>query len=264
MNMKKLFLTIVGLFLGFTLYAQTPFIVDAPKYNTFVKIKEGVNLRKSPDAKSPRLLLVGVEDCYDCAAVPEFSARAPRSEFEQVAHTDLAPVLSESGDWYQILYSIDVLEAQYSKRAYVMKKFCTQVARRPLSLPAPKMEWGGYHVAKIAEGPYKDCCIQLFYGLYDAPYIKLGKYVDGMFVFTKSISCEQYEGASLKIEGNEGEYMLKIPAALFPGDTSGVEKLARNPQIVNYLFSNVDKFTNTSDVYFGLVGDNEWHWMYME
>ena len=119
-------------------------------------------------------------------------------------------------------------------------------------------------MAKVADGPCKDYYLRFYYGMFDEPFFELGKYVDGMFVFTKSLPCEEYEGTAIKISSSDDRTVLQFPANLFPGDTKGVEKLAHNAQAVNYLFSNVSKFNDTSDIFFGLEGDKEWHWMCAE
>lgn len=65
--MKKLFSTLALAICAAPSFAQLNFSVSLPQNFNIVEINtNGVNLRKSPNATSPKLVVKQIDDCYDC------------------------------------------------------------------------------------------------------------------------------------------------------------------------------------------------------
>lgn len=172
------------------------FALKQLKYDKFVEItKDGVNIRKQPNTKSPRLIAFydPSEECLDCPAEHRWTTRQVKAgEGENASSKGMVmPLTGESGDWYQVhLGSIELFEY-----GYISKKFCKLINRKPLELPI------GFNgnidpndhlcIYMIESGKYKGLCIvdeaDAFNG---ESYIRLGVYYNGMCIFPYEIPYE--------------------------------------------------------------------------
>lgn len=257
---KKIIFLLLAM-VGMTLQgkAQTN---KVPTIQKFVKVTTtGVNFRQKPDAKSKKLGWYSEGNGIFLEWLP---SNAKLSEFDRINETIL-PVTGESGDWYQVYLSIYWEDIDgtgyYGRTAYIMKKFCQDIAQRQLSLPSPNL-----NVKMVQAGGYKGVC---FY-LDDNDAIKdrlfIGKKVGNMFVFDHVI----------RVYGNMGSY-YQASGAHFQNDVNydfkrfifdekvandwvlDLTKLIETPQVYIYLLRNLSQTTPTYRAFFGVEGDPDWH-----
>ena len=99
--------------------------LKVPRWEKFVQItKDGVNLRKAPNASSPKLMSRGADWAQELSWTP-------KQEFEahHIPAGKVLPVIKETSEWYCLYYgdySYGELRGAYE--VYVMKKFCTPVS----------------------------------------------------------------------------------------------------------------------------------------
>lgn len=255
--MKKRFMFLLMAMAGMALQSmgQIPFNVETPKYQKFVKVTaSGVNLRKAPNTNSPRLIFSEADDgCLDCGPSLVWSNK-PLKNGDEAARASLLPVIGESGDWYHVHFFQDEYGG-YSENVYIMKKFCTDVALRPLSLPAPQY----LNIVKVSSGKYKDLCIEWYYGEYDSENLRVGRFVNGMFIFAYGIQFSKNENS------NQSEFVkwdndaINLGKNLFDNETLNLNRLAANTQVLDLLMNNLGKMTKENTLYYGIAGDNVWH-----
>lgn len=136
--MKKAVVILVLTMFGFTLQSMAQMTLKVPKWEKFVKITaENVNLRKAPDANSPRLM--SQEQGFGWR---DFSW-TPKADFEAF-HLEVGtilPVLKETGDWYCLyLNNVSFGHLQGVYEVYVMKKFCTTVTPIAINVNAGSLD----------------------------------------------------------------------------------------------------------------------------
>ncbi len=160
------------------------FEVQLPAWKKFVVVGDNVNLRKAPDANSPRLMEEQGE--MDSQFVWENEMNTydmPRSPF-RVRNNVACPVLSETEEWYEIRVQMGWgYDDAFTETVYVMKKFCKEVVPQSASNP---------YFYKIPKGKYKGK--YLYYdrgGMYAMPSsMTLGWEIDGGYVFPRSFKHE--------------------------------------------------------------------------
>lgn len=251
-----LLLAIVGMTLQSL--AQLPFSVNAPKYQKFVKVTStDVNLRKSPNANSPRLVFSESDGgCLDCEASLIWSSKTLRKG-DEPARASLLPVIGESGEWYHVHFFQDNYgDGGYLENAYVMKKFCLDVNLRPLNLPTPQ----SLNIIKVNNGKYRGLCIEWLNGYMDNTLLRVGGYVDGMFVFPYSIyfSCNEDDNESYFTNWGNGD-VIQFGKNLFDEWNLNLRRLVANTKVLDMLMSNIKKMKKDNTVYYGIEGDSEWH-----
>lgn len=263
--MKRLLLLLVAI-VGMTLQsrAQLPFKVEAPKFQKFVKvIAKDVNLRQQPSASSPRLIFQSnlADDCMDCEPSLVWSNK-PLRRGDEPARASILAVIGESGEWYHVHFYEEYYEPQ---EAYIMKKFCADMSLRPLSR-ADINKGNDGDVIQIKSGKYQGLCLMRCWGWYDATILRIGGYVDGMFVFPYCIeySTDWKDSGKTKFgeSYDDGEEILFFSDSLFSrndeyqSDELDLEKLASNTQTLDLLMNNLNKCDKDGSIYFGIKGDS--------
>lgn len=152
-------------------------IVQKPTWQKFIVAnKADVNLRKSPDSNSPKLMEEeGEMDSYLVwSDVPKNEYGGGRKPY-RLNNGKVAPVLSETGNWYEVLVQLPWAN---TVRAYIMKSLCKEV------VPAPMKHVNFY---KIPSGKFEGK--YLYYdsgGVYAEPSsLSLGWETDGGYLFPK-------------------------------------------------------------------------------
>ncbi|MBQ8223808.1 MAG: hypothetical protein IJZ86_00375 [Bacteroides sp.] len=147
--------------------------VKLPTWQKYVTVTSNdVNLRKAPDANSPRLMREAGEmnDVFVWSDAP--AGWSERKPFR--LNGNVCPALSETEDWHRI-YIQD--SDGYDVKAYVMKKFCREVTPQPIT--------GNKYIHEITKGKFKGK--YLLYnpgGFYaEEPSISLGQKINGAYVF---------------------------------------------------------------------------------
>lgn len=258
---KKLLLLLIAVF-GVVLQneAQTPFKVKTPPFRKFVKITANdVNLRKSPSAQSPKLIYCTVESDLG-GTIDEMvwsnkplarNERAVRATVLPVREPSLFPTVKTSSDWICGDYK--------NKSVYVMKKFCKEVPLRPLDLP-DLHSTGFTNTIKIGSGKYKDYCIGTIYNEIGEKMIRLGKYVNGMFVFNYCIYYFQAESGKTEVIAHTNDHPTWFTVSTGLLNDAGelnLRKLLNDTQALDMIMtakfgvSDYDSIT-----YYGVAGDN--------
>lgn len=255
---QKICLLLVAI-LGMSLpsMAQTN---SMPKIQKFVEVTAtGVNFRQAPTTASKKL--GWTSEGYG----PELGwVNNSTTDFEHICETIL-PVIGESGDWYKVHLSIfceDEGDTWYvNKTAYIMKKFCRDLRQKPLTLPATS----DLDVKQIKTGPYKDFCLYLDYGDNDKT-LYVGKYIDGMFVFTNKFFVFQNIGKYYQNQDNshfvENDYGFETYVyddKIASGEMLDLYKLINSPRDIQLLMTNMSKSVPANMAFYGIEGDNEWH-----
>lgn len=259
--LKKKTLFLLMAMIGMTLHgtAQTK---QAPQIQKFVKVTTtGVNFRQKPNQNSPKLGW-GSEGCG--LFLDWFAPKTKFEDFQRINETIL-PVIGESGDWYQVYLSIYLEEEDASgyfvRKAYVMKKFCQDIAQRPLSLPAPY-----FNVKMVLAGGYRGTCFYL-----DNDCLYIGKKVDGMFVFDHYIyvwgnmgKYYQESGAHFQkdVDGDFNRFIFDENVAT--DWTLDLGKLIETPRVYIYLLRNLSQTRTTYRAFYGVEGDPDWHTIAVE
>ncbi len=120
-------------------------IVKKPTWNKFITAsKAEVNLRKFPDANSPKLMEeIGEMDSYLVwSDEPQNEYGGGRKPY-RLNNNKPAPVLSETGDWYEVLVQLPWAN---TVKAYIMKNLCKEVTPSPIN---------NANFYKIPNGKYK-------------------------------------------------------------------------------------------------------------
>ena len=244
-------------------FKHEKFAIKAPSLDKIVCVTaDGVNIRKQPNAQSPRLIAVPNEDYLDCPAELIWINRTPKKNEEVVYANEfyIFPLLGESGDWYKV-YLDRVRGNTVDTEAYIMKKFCKVEKITPLTLPAPE----GWNVAMVKSGKYAGLCLMYeFNGMDDEPKLKLGKYSDGMFLFTHTIMVQMSDENKIKFVDGEFPY-LSVGKNMFNiSDISGepdldLNKFISNERLLDVLINNIDKMNKYfTTIYYGVEGVDYW------
>lgn len=237
------------------------FTVEIPSLDKLVKVTtDDVNIRKEPNAKSPRLVTQFDEDgCMDCPATIVWLNR-PLKKNENAAspsEDEVFPLIEESGDWYKIQindYRLNYLNTP----AYIMKKFCKVEKTRPLTLPSP--EW--INVVMVKTGKYTGLCLQCYVSDFeDVCDFRLGKYTNGMFVFPYSIRFQTASDKKIRFV-NDGDYKyLSIDESMVPFENGNLTKFTAE-KYLDLFMNNLNKMNkNSTYIYYGAEGDEYWHSM---
>lgn len=278
---KKLFFLVVMLGMALQGMAQEPFTVDIEGFSyRLVRLNDGVNLRQSPSVNSPRLVLRFQEDdeCPDLLWL-----NRPLRKNEKAARATILPVtfagmLNEG--WLWGLYTVP----GYNKTeyVYVMEKFCEPVSLRPLSEDEDVKSLSDLEeLIVIKSGKYKDYCIATSNDG-ETPWLNLGKYVDGMFIFKYRVIYESsfdpdenessYDERAEEFYGtfHYGNKIAKDPKWLWGVD---LHKLVRDKTSMDILMKKVVKmqeekakewmekysFSTFTTYYYGIEGDKKWY-----
>ena len=245
--------------IGFALQGAAQTTVKLPKVLKFVKVEEGVNLRKGPSASTPRLIFQSNidDDCLDCEPSLVFSNKQLRKG-DEPARASLLPVLGEEGDWYKVLFCD---EGVYSSEAYVMKRFCKDAKERPLTLPPPH----DLHFAVVTSGKHANLCLQWLFGWYDERILRLGEYVDGKFIFSRAITfsnSDSYQEPEIMNWG-EGDY-IEFGSQLFDSYDLNLDKLVKDQKSLDFLMNHQSNMRKVCVVYYGIEDDWQWHTYFIE
>lgn len=175
-------LTMIGISLQG--YGQQKVVV--PKFQKFVKVDAGVNIRKSPSTTSQRLIeYYNPEDegGESSGITVKWEEARDRRYKPKAVNADIIPVMGETGDWYQVYYSngYDWGMEAFSGVAYISKKFCHDVELAPVSFtPSNKAQ------------AFKDYFIEIDDGGGDL-VLHLGKHTGGMLVRLQSKDWVGYD-----------------------------------------------------------------------
>ena len=258
MTMRKNLLFLFIAVFGVTLQseAQESFKVKTPPFKKYVRVENGVNLRQAPTVESPKLVL---QEGYQGLSI-EWSNDFPdgnpcRAQVLPVWDSSISTEVKDSKDWLCGHYG--------GYMVYVMKKYCKEVSWRPLTLPAPKSS-GFKDLVRIETGKYKDYCIGLTeYDIYGKrvpfKYIRVGKYVDGMFIFNYELYVEPTNSSKASFF----EDRLFYPPSLSFNGNLDLRKLIKNAELLDKLMTmNYPSNCHWSITYYGVEGDNNWYSIY--
>lgn len=256
--MKKLVLFISLLLVVMQGMAQIPFGISFPSPQNFVMVTtNGVNLRKAPNTSSPRLVFRSgtSEDCLDCEDELVWSS-GPMKRGDKPVNPKLLYIRGESGDWWNVNFYQDLYgDSGYSEMAYIMKRFCKRLTPKNLPLTAPRDK----NIVVIKSGKYQSLCIEWFYGIYDRQFLRIGRYIDGVYAFVYSIKFSDNNTNETYFNLQEGSYMLYLGGHLFNSSgTLDLNKLAADSTTLNYIVSNYNKMRHDNVTYLGFEGYTEW------
>ncbi len=237
------------------------FAVEVPNLNRFVRVTtNGVNIRKAPDVKSPKLVMkVNLsEECYDCPPDLIWVNRPLRKNENSATadQYDTFPLIGETGDWYEI-YLHEYKGTLLQTSAYIMKKFGKIEKLKPLQLPTTDP----YDlIVMIPSGKYAGLCIESYIDEYQGEtYLRLGKYVNGMFVSPYSITIERSDDKGIRFANDYNFYTLKFANSYWE-DSIGpsnlkLKQLITSEDFLEFLMTNLDKMnSNTTTVLYGVEG----------
>lgn len=256
--MRRIFFLLIAL-TGMTMQSMAQ-DGEVPPIKKFVKVTaSGVNLRKTPNASSPRLIFQNnlSDECMDCEPSLVWSSK-PLKKGDEAARASVLPIIGESGDWYYVYFFQSLYgDEGYSEKAYIMKKFCTDVELRPLTLPAPE----NLNIVRVTSGKHKDICIEKLYGYMDRQLLRIGKYQDGKFVFTHSVGFEMNEDGNATSFGKDadGDDVVRLGKNLFDEWQLDLNKLAASSNTLDAIVNNPSKLTQDDIMYYGIEGDNKWY-----
>lgn len=122
--MKKVLVLLIAI-VGLTGQSMAQMTLKVPKWNKFVKINaEGVNLRKSPNRNSPKLLSRG----WDWSTEFSWTAKEDFATFH-LEPGIILPVLKETDEWYCLYFAYPAYSTLlWSSEIYIMKQYCTEVS----------------------------------------------------------------------------------------------------------------------------------------
>ena len=284
---KKLFFLVVMLGMALQGMAQEPFTVTKFPFRKFVRLNDGVNLRKSPSANSPRLVSRFQED--DGFGIPAPNLlwlNRPLRKNEEAARATILPVWEQSfkptikvaDGWLCGYYDTPpILEPNFCDEniVYVMEKFCKPVSLRPLSEDEDVYSFSDlYDLVVIKSGKYKDYCIATSNDF----YLNLGKYVDGMFIFNYSIEydiCPNNESAWEKSpDGDDWWYFVYSEKIKKEEGGIDLHKLVQDQtsmdilmkKAVNWAKEREKKFSfpTYTTCYYGIEDDKKWYCISLE
>lgn len=296
---KKLFFLVVMLGMALQGMAQEPFTVTKFPFRKFVRLNDGVNLRQSPSANSPRLVLRVGESTEGCADNTEtIWLNRPLRKNEQAVRATILPVWEQSfkpkikvaDGWLCGYYDTPpILKPDFRDEdiVYVMEKFCEPVSLRPLSKDEDVKSLSDLEdLVVIKSGEYKDYCIATSDDG-ETFYLNLGKYVGGVFIFKYNVmysrSFDPDENESSYDERAEefcgtfyyGNKIAKDPKWLWGVD---LHKLVRDKTSMDILMKKVVKmqeekakewwekysFPTYTTYYYGIEGDKKWYRISLE
>lgn len=246
-DMKQIFF-VMSILLTLQLSAQT---LKVPKFTKIVKvIAKDVNLREAPSASSPRLIRSVGEGC-------EYSigwSNDPLGEYDAAIRAEALPVVGEAGDWYKAIHNEEGLEFT----VYIKKEFCKEVKRRALRLPVPEYMGECY---EFTQGKYKGYVLNWGYGWEDVLELRIGKFYDGMLVFTHMNEFDKDYGETGKNIFLDSNGSFTISPKFFKGEYAQLDlnKIVANSAVVDFIMSNVDKMTKVNKGYYGIEGDSNWY-----
>ena len=165
--------------------------LKVPKVTKFVYVKDGVNLRKTPNTQSPRLIQKSTnEGIYYKWEEPGDDKSKIKSATYQ--NPQFLPVIDETPEWYRVIWN------EYSDTkilAYISKQVCKSYQKREISeayimgRSYNKNEQSNEHIYDMnqfnirTKGKYTDFCI--IYGYVQGPFFEqmyIGKLVKGVLV----------------------------------------------------------------------------------
>ncbi len=156
MKRKKIY--ILFTMIGISLQSMGQQKVIVPKFQKYVKVDAGVNIRKSPSTTSQRLIeYYNPEDegGESSGITVKWEEARDRRYKPKAVNADVVPVISETGDWYQVYYSngYDWGMEAFSGVAYISKKFCYDVELAPISFtPSKNARTFKDYIVEIDEG----------------------------------------------------------------------------------------------------------------
>lgn len=222
----------------------------------------GVNIRKQPNAQSPRLVMKLTETCMDCPPEHIWVNRQLRRGEEAVPadKLDVLPYVGETGDWYEV-YLNQSHGTPLNTTAYIMKKFCKVKKVRPLLLPSPDSD---DLIAVAKSGKYVGLCLESYVDAYEGmTFLRLGKYEKGMFIFLYSINIVIGDDNG-KVHIDEEEHSLSLGRKLWKDSVGEINldlnTLIQNEGFLEFLISNLDKMNDSSTIIrYGVEGEDSWY-----
>lgn len=289
---KKLFFLVVILGMALQGMAQEPFTVKKPPFRKFVRLNDGVNLRKSPSANSPRLVLREGESTEGCADNTETVwLNRPLRKNEQAVRATILPVWEQSfkptikvaDGWLCGYYDTPaILRPNFCDEniVYVMERFCEPISLRPLSEDEDVNSFSDlYDLVVIKSGKYKDYCIATSSDGENF-YLNLGRYVDGMFIFDYSIEYDysfNLDGSSWEKNPNGDDWWYFVYGEkLKKGEEGDIDlhKLVRDQTSMDILMKKAVNWTKEREkkfsfptyttCYYGVEGDKKWYCISLE
>lgn len=236
--------------------AQKPFEVKTPPFRKYVKvIGAGVNLRQSPSAQSPRLVVQSEENELGDIMEELVWINRPLKKNEKAARATILPVWEHS-----VMSTVKVADGWLCGNyegtlVYVMEKFCKPVSLRPLS--ETEEERSIYNLTVIKSGKYRNYCIANCENMIGEHYLRLGKYVNGMFIFNYDINYLQSESR----ESSFKDGIIFLGAKLTDEyGSADLQKLIQDQATLDLLMKkgvNIDNYN--PEFYYGVEGDKKWY-----
>ena len=222
-----------------------------PNWKKFVKVKTGdVNLRKAPDADSPKLMEQQNEMDSELvwSDAPENEYGSSRSPYHLRAG-QVCPVVSETSEWYEI--SIPHL----GTKAYMLKKFGQEVTPEPVK----DMDYPYYNIREIFGDEDVSWFVLSHIG-YDSGerevFMKLGFKKDNAYIFNKSIIVSDDEKPyELYVHPHFGDNRLSLPQSCFDNDGVILDKFT-DTQLFNWLVFGTEKgfYNEIKEAYYCFEG----------
>lgn len=196
--MKKTFSTLAFAIFAAPSFAQMNFSVSLPQNFNLVEITaDGVNLRKAPNATSPKLVVKMIDDCYDCEPDYVWQNERPAYRKLEAAHPGGIYVKKGvSGEWTNISYG--------GENVFFMSKFCTDVTLRDAT--SKELEKWQIEAIPGCPGYY---IMQDPGGMETPAALWLGKKEGKVLVFDRNLPAPMFDEESkyaLRTEKNEDSF----------------------------------------------------------
>ena len=249
--MKKTLCIMVLAIAGIAMPSMAQQTLKVPFFKELVKVKEGTALRKAPNASREKLILVE-EDFMNVFGWAKTGDNAP---------VTYAALNGESGDWYDVYVSD---ESWGAENAYVLKNAATKVQTKALTLPAQDY----LNIAQVKSGKYKDWYIQFIGNDMDGLYqLAFGVPIEGKVLMLKHVRISNMEGSENKFVQEDMDFykeefgnMALSLSKEFGGEFDfSINKLSANTKVVEMLIDKFYSFKDYTAIFFGVVGDNDWH-----
>lgn len=257
--MSKKILLLVTVMLGTAIgqsLAQEPFEVKTPPFRKYVKvIGTGVNLRQSPSAQSPRLVVQSEENELGDIMEEFVWINRPLRKNEEAARATILPVWERS-----FMSSVKTADGWLcgdyeGELVYVMEKFCQPISLRPLS--ETEEERSIRNLTVIKSGKYRNYCIANCENMIGEHYLRLGKYVNGMFIFNYDIYYSQSESRESVFKDGVVFLGKKLTDEY---ESADLQKLIQDQATLDLLMKkgvNIDNYN--PEFYYGVQGDKRWY-----
>ncbi len=233
--MKKRFIFLLVAMIGMTLQSMGQTKVIVPRFQKFVMVDAGVNIRKAPSASSQRLIeYYNSEDegGESSGVTVKWEEVKDRRYKPKAVNAEAVPVIGEVGEWYKVYYSngYDWGGESFSGIAYIAKKFCHDAEVTPVPFtPSRKTQ------------KYKNYYIEVDDGGGDL-VLHLGKYVDGLLVRLQAVNWVGYDEIE-KIKDKENPTDAEIQHLLTLFKKKAISITFRVKGVEHDIKMNLDEYT---------------------